>query len=240
MQYWSALDILKQVCGELGLPTMTTAVASDNVQGIQLLAALNAAGSELLTYYPWQQLVGEWTFSSIADQDQYNLPSDWAYFVDQTQWDRTNHWPMLGPKTPQEWAWLKGGLVASFPRTRYRVMGNKFVIFPKPTSTDPVFTFAMEYIKGTWVQSGTDYTYKVTLDGDIVMYDPWLMIKFTKLKFYQLKGFDITHVKADFMRVYDSLTGKDSGAPTLSLTPIRSPLFIGPQNIPDGNWNVEG
>lgn len=239
MQYWSAVDILKQVSGELGLPVQTTVVSTDNVQGSQLLAALNSAGNELLMYYPWEQFVTEWVFDTVEDQGAYPLPSDWKYFTDQTQWDRTNHWPLMGPKSPQEWAWLKGGLIASFPRIRFRVSNNNLMLWPVPASPFTPYTLAMEYIRGTWVQPATgDPTAMVTLDGDTILYDPWLMIKFTKLKFYQLKQFDTKAVEADFLRVYEALKGKDSGAPVLGLAPRPTPQFIGQWSIPDGNWNV--
>lgn len=240
MAYWTALAILRQLSGELGLPLQTTVVDAGNVQGSQLLAALNSAGNELLMYYPWAQLSTEWSFPTVANTSTYDVPADWKYFRDQTQWDRTNHWPLLGPKSPQEWAWLKGGIVASFPRTRYRVIGQKLHIFPTPPTVGFVpYTLAMEYIRSTWVQPATGSpTEMVTLDGDTCLYDPWLLIKFTRLKFYQLKGFDTKAAEADFTRIYESLTGKDTGAAVLSLTPQLSPVFIGPQSVPDGNWNV--
>lgn len=241
MAYWSAVDILKQLSGELGIPVQTTVVSASNPQGSQLLAALNSAGNELLLYYPWAQFTKEWAFNTVAATDSYDMPNDWRYFRDQTQWDRTNHWPLMGPKSPQEWAWLKGGLVASFPRTRYRVVGNKFIIFPTPTSGPAFasFNLAMEYVSKNWVDKGAGaYTDMVTADGDICMFDPWLLIKYVRLKFYQLKGFDTKAAESEFLRVYEALTGKDVGAPVLSLTPQLSPLFIGAQSIPDGNWNV--
>ena len=239
MQYWSAVDILKQLSGELGLPVQNTVVSADNVQGSQLRAALNAAGNELLLYYPWEQFLEEWTFDTQVGVGEYAVPADWRYFTDQTQWDRTNHWPLLGPKSPQEWAWLKGGLIASFPRIRYRVKNNKFLIWPVPAEPFVPYTLSMEYVRGTWVAPATGAkTALVTLDGDIVEYDPWLMIKFAKLKFYQLKQFDTTAVQADFMRVFEALKGKDTGAPILDLAPRPTPQFIGQWSIPDGNWNV--
>lgn len=243
MQYWSAYDIIKQLAGELGLTVENTITKADDVQGQQLLAALNAAGNELNIIYPWEQFLKEWTVQTEVDKGSYDLPVDWKYFLDQTQWDRTNRWPLLGPKSPAEWAWLKGGLLATFPRMRYRVVGNKFTIWPIPESSSTTFLLAMEYVSGNWVQNSesTDQTPNAAMvknDGDIIWYDPWAAIKFAKLKFYQLKGFDTTAVQADFLRVYESLKGKDSGAQVLSLVPIRTPFFIGPWSVPDGNWNV--
>ncbi len=97
----------------------------------------------------------------------------------------------------------------------------------------------MEYIRSTWVApAGGGATDMVTLDSDVCQYDPWLLIKFVRLKFYQLKGFDTKAAEADFIRVFEALTGKDRGAAVLSLTPQCTPIFIGPQSVPDGSWNV--
>lgn len=245
MQFWSALDIVNQVSSELGLGRVTTmfdAESQQATQSSQLLAALNAGGNELVLYYPWEQFRKEFAFTLEAGKSSYPLPADWSYFIDQTQWDRTNHWPMLGPKSAAEWAWLKGGLTASFPRMRYRVMGHALEIYPTPAS-DSQFNLAMEYVSDSWVKTGTEIDPKpnasmVTKDADIVWFHPWIMIKFAKLKWTQLKNFDTTAAGSDFQRVWDSLRGKDVGAPVLSLAPMHSPVFIGAHSIPDGNWNV--
>lgn len=238
MSYWSALEIMKQISGELGLPA-PTAINNGEVSTSQLLAALNSAGNELNTYYPWSQFATEWAFNTVSGQGSYDVPADWKYFTDQTQWDRTNHWPLLGPKSPQEWAWLKGGIVASFPRMRYRVVGRQLMLWPVPDAANSPYTMAMEYISERWVKKANgDMAAMVTADGDVCLYDPWLLIKFTKLKFYQLKGYDNAAVLADFTRAFESLTGKDTGAAVKSLTPLCTPVFIGPQSVPDGSWNT--
>jgi hypothetical protein len=239
--YWSALDILKQVAGELGLPQPVTINGTQDVQTLQLLSLLNSAGNELLMYYTWEQFTQQWNFNTEEGKDSYDLPLDYNYFVDQTQWDRTNFWPLLGPKSAQEWAWLKGGLLAAAPRLRYRVMNNKFWLHPTPQAGPDGFTpfnLNMEYLSCNWVATTTNVVAMVTLDGDLVQYDPWMVIKFIKMKFYELKGFDTTATTADFMRIFNALTGKSRGAPKLSLSPRYPPLFIGPWSIPDGSWDV--
>jgi len=237
MAYWTALSVLNQVAGELGLTQVPTITGISDVQSVQLLALLNSAGNELLMYYPWEQLATEYTFDTVDGQEEYNLPADYVYFTDQTQWDRTNHWPLLGPKSPQEWAWLKGSLVAALPRMRFRVQNNKFKLWPVPST--PNFTMAMEYISINWVLGGGVTPQSlISLDSDILRYDPWLLIKFVKFKFYELKGMNTTGVNADFMRVFNTLTGKDTGAKILSLAPQIQSQFIGPWSIPDGSWNV--
>lgn len=238
-KYWSALEVLKQVAGELGLPRPTTITGIEDVQSIQLLSLLNSAGNELQLYYPWEQFSKEWVFLNNAADGEYDLPDDWSYFRDQTQWDRTDHWPLLGPKSPQEWAWLKGSLVAALPRQRFRVADGKFKIWPVPDMAAPFATMAMEYVTRFWVQPvSPPNTDMILADGDILMYSPWLLIKFVKFKFYELKGLPTAGVQADFMRIFNSLTGKDVGAKILSLSPRQTSEYLGPWSVPDGSWNV--
>jgi hypothetical protein len=243
MQYWTAIQVLTQVAGELGLPAPKTITGLADVQSVQLLSLLNSGGNELLTYYPWEQFVKEWEFVTEVDKSDYDLPEDYKYFRDQTQWDRTNHWPLLGPKSAQEWAWLKGSLVAPLPRLRFRIANNLFKIYPTPTevTSPPSFRLAMEYIQKNWIlqEDGVTESDMIISDGDLLRYDPWLLIKFVKFKFYELKDFSTAGVNADFMRIFNSLTGKDTGATKLSLSPQAPNVgYIGPWSVPDGSWNV--
>lgn len=238
VSYWSALDILKQVAGELGLPRPATVVGLEDVQSVQLLSLLNSAGNELLFYYPWEQFAEELIITTVAGQGDYPLPDDWSYFRDQTQWDRTNRWPLLGPKSPQEWAWLKGSLVAALPRLRYRVANDVIKIYPVPTAASSPLTLSMEYIVKNWVISGGNPASMIVLDADVIMYNPWLLVKFIKLKFYELKQFPTVGVQGEFVRIFNSLTGKDVGAQILSLSPRVTSEYIGPWSVPDGSWNV--
>lgn len=241
-QYWTALSILQQVAGELGLPQPTTLAGVSDTQAVQLLSLLNSSGNELMLYYPWEQFTKEWVFVTVDGQAEYDLPDDYNYFKDQTQWDRTDHWPLLGPKSPQEWAWLKGALVAALPRLRFRIANNKLLLYPTPSASGGSgLTLSMEYVQKNWVSPASgDPTTMVTQGTDVVNYNPWLMVKYVKFKFYELKGFNTTGVQGDFMRVYNSLVGKDVGNEVLSLSPQFTSPFIGPWSIPDGSWNVYG
>lgn len=237
--YWEALRVINQIAGELGLTQVASITGTASVQTTQLVSLLNSAGNELLTYYPWEQFVREWTFTTVDGQEDYTPSSSVAYFTDQTQWDRTNRWPLLGPKSPQEWAWLKGSLVAALPRMRYRLANGKLKLWPIPGATP--LNLSMEFIAREWVQviSGGPYFNDMIInDTDLLQYDPWLLIKFTKLKFYELKGFKTTGVQADFERIFLTLTGKDTGADKLNLAHVQTSQYIGPNSVPDGNWNV--
>ena len=238
MAYWTALQVLSQAAGELGLPRPATITGLSDLQSVQLLSLLNSAGNELLLYYPWEQFLKEYTFATVNGTDTYALPTDLAYFTDQTQWDRTNHWPLLGPKSAQEWAWLKGALVAALPRQRYRIINDKFTLWPVPGAT--VVTLAMEYVSTNWVSNSVAPLLSDTIirDDDTLLFNQWLLVKFVKFKFLATKGLPSKTALAEFMRVYDSLTGKDKGGKILSLAPHVTSPYIGAWSVPDGSWNI--
>jgi hypothetical protein len=241
----SVLWVIQQAMVEMGLPKPNQITASADVTVQQMLALLNRAGAEMVLGYPWEQLTKEYVFNTdgaTLSADgltlSKSLPSDWSYFLDQTQWDRTNHWPLLGPKTAQEWQWLKGGLLSSGPRIRYRVVGGKLEMFPGAQVTSEI---AMEYVADTWVASSTlnnTYYNEVKSDTDEVLFDAWVITAYLKLKYWEAKGLDTTAYAKDFLGIWEARIGKNKGAPVLTLAPRARTMLIGINNIPDGSWNV--
>src|SRR4249919_2278800 len=118
---------------ELGLPVATTAANADDSTAQQCFGLWNALGQELYEKYRWKELEKTFLFPTVENQSLYPLPADWAGPVDQTEFDRTNHWGLLGQQTPQQWAVLKGGIVALGPRMRYRYIDDSIELFPIPT-----------------------------------------------------------------------------------------------------------
>jgi len=245
---------VQQAMVEMGLPKPAEVVLSQDATVQQMLALLNRAGNDMVLGFPWEQLTKQWILFTVDGQADYTLPSDWSYFLDQTQWDRTNHWPLLGPKTAQEWQWLKGGLLSSGPRMRYRIVSGKFEVFPTPSSintpssgTPPgVFVpweLAMEYVADTWLKSATQantYYASVKSDTNILLIDPWIMTAYLKLKYWEAKGLNTTAYTKDFLGTWEARIGKNKGAPMLTLAPRARTMLIGINNIPDGSWNVGG
>lgn len=247
----TVLGVIQQAELEMGLPKSLEAVASQDVTTQQLVALLNSAGNELVIGFPWEQTTREYIITTVEGVAEYPLPSDWSYFIDQTQWDRTNHWPLLGPKSAQEWQWLKGGLLSSGPRIRYRIQGGKFQIFPTPSAQNTpssnntgVFapwTLAMEYVSSGWLADANvanTYYDMAQNDTDTLLLDPWIAVKFLKLKYWEAKGLDTTAYTKDFLGTWEARIGKNKGAPVLTLAPRARTMLIGINNIPDGSWNV--
>ena len=174
------------------------------------------------------------TVTLTFTQTIYDLPSDWNFQINRTHWDRTNHWELIGPESPQAWQYLKGGIIASGPRVRYRILANKFQIWPLAVSES---NLAYEYISTSWIYAAaaTSPTKSAfTVDTDTTIFRDRLMITGLKLRFWEIKGFDTTALERAYNMELEKEKGQDKGAPTLSLSPRFGNIFIGPQNVPDG------
>lgn len=183
-------------------------------------------------------------------RDRYPLPSDWSHFIDQTNWDRTNHWPMIGPMSPQEDQWVRSGIVTTGPRRRFRTTAiyaqssatsyRAVEIWPPPQTSDPVLTLAYEYISGWWVRylSGGISNYKptFTVDTDVPVFPDRLMISGLKLRFLSAKGLDTARAEQEYERIKQRVMSEDAGAKTVDLSRHRSSLLLSPANVQDANF----
>ena len=173
---------------------------------------------------------GSVTFS----QTIYPLPPDYETITDNTHWDKTKHWQMLGPVTAQQWQWLKSGYISTGPRVRWRILGNKFEIWP-PYNTLEYLGF--EYRSKGWARSAANAVKNsFTADTDTTVFDDRIMVLFTKLKYFQVKNFDTTALYQDYMRYLSVAKANDKGSATLSFAPAPSAVLIGWANIPDTGY----
>lgn len=171
------------------------------------------------------------TFAQVA----YPLPPDWKKQIPQTEWDRTNRWPMIGPKSPQEWQSYKSGIVYAGPRERFRIQGNELQINPPPPNG---LTFSYEYISNAWVTSLAGAPQSSYLaDTDTAVFDDSLMVVGLKAKWLQAKGLDYQFALAEFNDLLSVCKAQDKSSPKLSLSPVRGSVLLGYGNIPDGSWN---
>ena len=174
------------------------------------------------------------TFDLNFAQVQYPLPSDWKMQIPQTEWDRTNRWPLLGPQSPQGWQSFKSGIVYAGPRERFRLLGNTIALNPPPPNG---LVLAFEYISNAYVVAA-DGTVKpnFTADDDTCVFDDSLMVEGLKVAFKQAKGLDVTFELSRFNNLLEQCKAQDRSAPKLSLSPADISILLTTQNIPDGNW----
>ena len=207
------------MCTGLNIPSDTYVLSVDSATQVTLSnpTSGNATGSTL-------------TFA----QTKYPLPPDWDHQLNRTLWDKTNHWELLGPKSPQEWQYLKSGIVSTGPRMRYRILGGYFQLWPPSPSQSQL---GFEYLSNAWVtsSSGVGKT-QFSADDDICNFRDRTMICGTKFEFFNIKGFDTTSLSRDYYVQLNKEMALDHGAPTLSLAPSGPPQFISPGSVPDANY----
>ena len=174
------------------------------------------------------------TFDLRFSQIEYPLPAAWKKQIPQTEWDRTNRWPLMGPQTPQAWQSFKSGIVYAGPRERFRIMGNCIAVNPPPPAG---LLFSFEYVSKNFAV-GADGAYKpsFTLDTDTCIYDDSLVVLGTKTLFLQAKGLDFSLEGQQFTNLLAQCKAQDASAPALSISPRRGSIFLSNANLPDGNW----
>jgi hypothetical protein len=215
----TANTIINRVALEVGLLPSNDPFADTDESFLQLRGLLDAAGQELVEYFPWQVLNQVFEFTTVAatDTGTYTLPTDFSYMIDQTGWDQTNNVAIGGPLSPQDWSYLAGrDLVSQSIYASFRLNDNELDIYPQPPPDGLLIRF--EYISRNWAEEqGTGTRQDTTIQGsDLVLYEPILIVKFLKAKFLEAKGFDPSTARLEFENMFNSRTGKDTGAPILN------------------------
>lgn len=232
------LQIIQAAAREVG-DSSPNAVATSSDSGVmQWMALANAVGDELISEFEWQMSVQEYTFATVAAQQDYDLPAGLSKIINQTQWNRSNHWAVSGPKTSQEWQFLKGGIVTTGPWPRFRIIGNKFRLDPIPTAVN---TFAFEYVSSYWVLATGDSVptkSAFTADTDTCLFRDRVIIAGAKLKWLQSKGLDTVYAERDFLIEVDKQKAQDADAQVLQLAPQPMAYLLDWRAIPESGFGV--
>lgn len=177
-------------------------------------------------------------------QENYALPSDLAYLIVQTEWDRNFRWQLLGPLDAQEWQVIKSGISPVGPRMRFRIMQGQFYINPVGSATS-VYTdnIVFEYVSNQWVgvaatpSTGAQTAY--LLDTDVALINEDLLTVAVKWMFLRAKGLDWEPYQAEYMFKKDKMTGRSASSRSLPLNSRSSGLrLLNSQNVPDSGFGT--
>ena len=176
-------------------------------------------------------------------QDTYPVPADFRKFLSETQWDRTNHWQVIGPMSPQEDQWRRSGIVAQGPRSRFRQVGRGLSVFrfwPPPTASGTPFIISTEYQSRYWAQDASAVPKETfTVDTDTCVYPDALMIAGLKFELWAAKGFDATAYFADRETQFQAAITADGIAPQRVNMNRRTVLdLISPWMVPDAGYGA--
>lgn len=237
------LQVIREVCGTLGIAVPASAYGSSDLQVQQLVALLNKEGRELGGRYAWQKLTREATFTTVSTESQGDLDggilpcsSNIAYIVNNTIWNRSTRLPVYGPLSSRDWSYSRA-MNYTAPTSEYRILGNQLIFNPAPGAGD---TCAFEYVTRNWLTNADQSAYRDTIgaDDDAPILDWQLILLGLEWRWLKAKGLNYAEEFATYeRRVADSIA-RDGTKPTLSLngdTDIRQgirPLVV----AASGNW----
>lgn len=297
----NVLQLVQAAAGEMGLAVPTYVAGNQSTDTVQMLALINAVGSELQRGHQWEALCVEYRFTTqylitsgvvtngsavvtsipsttgldntymVAgtgiNQDtyintvdsasqvtlsqpcqasgaeaitfgktKYTMPADYDRQIDNTHFDKSKRWSMLGPESAQQWQFLKSSYISTGPRLRYRIMGGYFQIWPL-ISTPEYCGF--EYISKNWVKASDGTTKQTfTVDTDTCVFSDRLMILGLKKKYFEVKGFDATALTRDYETELSLSKANDAGSALLSFAPRVSEILIQIGNVPDTGYGA--
>lgn len=233
-----------------GIPTAVTDDPSlflVSGQSIVVDSRLTAADSGALTLTMDQPATG--TNVGIAltiSRDTYPEPGDFDRFINQTWWDRTNRWALIGPDSPQVDQWHRSGIVSIGPRRHFRQIGynnlsstpspiRNYRIWPAPGATDTPIDLVYEYISANCVLSNSGVARPTfQADDDFPVLDANMLILGAKWRMWQIKGFDYAAMQEEAIDYVNRKYAQDGGAKTLSMVGSRVGLYQ--SLVQDGNY----
>lgn len=235
------LTIIQNVSDEVGIERPTSVIGTSDQTVRQLLALSNRAGKMLAREKPWTALTTEYTFSTVANTDAYDLPTDYMYHLDDTLYDRTTMWPM-GLVTPQMWQ-ANEAMNTLLIYGNFRIRGNEFCIAPTPTS---VRTIAYEYISANWCESSLGVKQSSwAADTDIGVLPEYLMELGLIMLWKKTKGLNYADDYRQYTMEVSKAYARDGGRHVINLAAGQNKAagdaevtgFMGVMNV---DWEVAG
>ena len=240
-RYIPASDLINRAAVEIGLNPSTDVFADANPSFVQLRNLITTCGQDLVETYPWEILRREHQILTNVPPDDgvYDLPDDFGYMIPQTGWERQENVPLGGPLSPQQWSYLEGRDLVSFTiYASFRIMENKFQIFPQPPPDGLDINF--EYISREWVDdngTGTTFSDTVSNNADVVLFKPVMMVQYLRFKFLEAKGFDSSGALAAFEKAAHQAAGGNKSAPIINAGARAAGIhYLDFRNIPNTNY----
>ena len=169
------LSICQDILSETKSTFIPNIIIGNNEDvAVQIFQAIKTSVTDLSRNYQWQELQKEHSFVSVIGQAGYNLPSDFDRIIDNTFWNASQNWSMIGGLTAESWRVLKNSLVTQAETVEYyRIRGNQIVIHRTPSVAE---NYVYEYISKNIVKSSSNVEQTVFLaDSDIPVIDEYLV-----------------------------------------------------------------
>ena len=226
--------IVNRAAVQCGLASVADPFASTDPNFVQLVELLNVVGEDLLSAAKWSHLVTETTIVTAASATFYALPADYDRMLDNTEWNRTNRLPMLGPLSGQETQFIKAILSGTLVQVAYRIQGNTITFPIAPSNAQ---TLAFEYMSNNWAWTAAGAAPDISTTAtttDTVLYDPEVTMAGLRLAYLDAKGFDIATAQRRYAEKLEHAIGKNVGARLLNIggIGINTDHLIDASNLP--------
>lgn len=238
------LQICQNVAREIPLTVPTVLVGSTDETAKLLLACAQKAGKEIARAKEggWTVMQKEHTFSTVSGTTDYDLPSDFAYFIDGTLWDRTNYEQLRGPLSAPQWQIRKSSVLSDtsttwkYFRLRPTTGTNKFSITPTPDAAD---SLVFEYVSNAWCESsgGTAQTYWQA-DSDVAIIDEYLIELSIMWRMLKRLGMAYADELDEYEKALEKAMARDGGAPVLSISREPTLHLISASQVPDTGFGA--
>ena len=227
----TTISALSSTTGLTTSPTLFMVTGTGIPQDTYLVSVNAGASTAVLS----NAATASGTVTLTFSQTKYAWPDDYDRLIERTEWDKSQHWEMVGPETAQQWQWLKSGFIATGPRARFRPLGGYFQVWP-PLSTDDQLGF--EYLSKYWIYATGSTTLskaRFSVDTDTCIFPDRLMVAGIKKAYYAAKGF-APQWDAEFDMQLNLAKAHDASSQTLSMAPRMTDQLITVANLPDSGY----
>lgn len=233
------LDIVQGVVREVGGTALpASAYGSANRTIDRIINFSNVEGEELVKEFEWTGLQRLHSFATSDGVAEYDLPDDYDRLVNDTEWNRSNAEPLLGPVGLRDWETIKSGLIGSggvhdrYSIRRSSTSSTRVIhLDPTPSSAE---TLVLWYISNYWCESASgDGQTAWAADTDVLLLPKRLMVLGTTVRYKRSRGLEYASEAAEYADVLEREKGNDAPARPLSMTPRRSFRLVGTENAPE-------
>lgn len=232
----SLLTVVQSACRRLALPVPAAVATSTDRQVLQMMAISNEDGQELADRFTWQALQTETTHVTLASESQgaiATIAPGFKSVINDTMWNRSIDWPIVGSLTPQIWQRFKANNITG-PYQQFRIRGGTLYFIPAPAAGE---TVAFEYVSKNWVTLNAGGTgSEWAADADTSLLDEQLLTLGLIWRFKQIKGFDYDEDFNKYERRVNDAIGRDAGKMILNMQGGRIRRLA--PGLPEGSWPI--
>lgn len=220
----------------------SSVVSNQNIDIQRLLVQANICIADMVLegndLGGWRHLHKDHKITTVSDQSLYDLPNDFGVNVSGSEWNTSQFERLIGPVSPHHWAFLVNGIHSVGHNVYYRIIGDKFEIYPKPQSGGLPLVLAYVSKYGVLASDGIVAKESFTQDADTILVDDMAFKYGTLYRFLSLLGLPSEFEFAQYNKFLRAAIGRSSGIGVVNIGKRNGFRLIDGSNIADGAIGV--